>query len=128
MNNNTDTYLIYEFVESLLLTEESCRKLKGGSLGDAMMARGRPIERVDGGRYQSRSKSKGKSKGKCWNYRMRGRLRKDCRSKNTNQENPKSNLLTTNSNNSQVNIVEVKDSYKNGKVLSINSQEGIEYQ
>ncbi|KAK9113082.1 hypothetical protein Scep_020601 [Stephania cephalantha] len=72
-----------DVVIASLLTEELRRKTSVGSHGDAMVVRGRSIDRDYGDRSKSRSKSKAKKKVRCWGCGKIGHLKKECKGKRT---------------------------------------------
>ena len=84
--------LEFDSVVGALLSEEVRRKsnIETSTL-EAMVARGRSIEKGEGSRDKSRSKSRGKkSKGKCWYCNKARHLKKDCwKRKEENDESKK---------------------------------------
>jgi transposase InsO family protein len=93
------TALDIDSVVSSLLTEELRRKSSQSSAGDAMVARGRSIDREQAGKDRARSKSKLKHNLKCWACNKKGHLKKDCKSINgrgssaATDKNPQGNLV-----------------------------------
>jgi hypothetical protein len=77
---STTNSIDYETVLGALLSEEMRKRFsKKNSTIEAMVVRGRYIERGKNHRGTSRSKSKGmKSKNKCWSCVKSGHLKKDC--------------------------------------------------
>ena len=70
----------FDSIVGALLSEEECKKSNTEtSTLEAMLARGRSIEKGENSRRTFRSKSKGrKGKGKCWYCNKSGHLKKDC--------------------------------------------------
>jgi hypothetical protein len=86
IGSNTTT-LVLEDVVASLLSEEMRRKNMEGSTKDALVVRGRPVDR-DKGKFSGRkSKSKGRSKSlvqstrRCWKCGKVGNYKKDCKLK-----------------------------------------------
>jgi hypothetical protein len=86
IGSNSTTLALEDMVASLL-SEEMRRKNMEGSTKDALMVRGRPIDR-DKGKFSGRkSKSKGRSKSlvqsmrRCWKCGKVGNYKRDCKSK-----------------------------------------------
>jgi hypothetical protein len=84
---SNSTTLTLEYVVASLLSEEMRWKNMEGSTKDALMVRGRPIDRGKGKFSGRKTKSKGRSKSpiqsmrKCWKCGKVGHYKRDCKSK-----------------------------------------------
>jgi hypothetical protein len=81
------TTLAVEDVVAPLLSEEMRRKNMEGSTKDALVVRGRLIDRDRGKLFGIKSKSKGRSRShvhsmrRCWKCSKVGNYKRDCKSK-----------------------------------------------
>jgi hypothetical protein len=84
---SNSTTLVLEDVVASLLSEEMRRNNMEGSTKDALVVRGRPVDRDKGKFSDRKSKSKGRSKShvqstrRCWKCSKARHYKRDCKSK-----------------------------------------------
>jgi hypothetical protein len=121
---NTIDAIDYETVVGALLCEEMRKKSnKETSTEEAMVVRGRYIERGKNQRGKSRSKSKGnKSNRKCWFCGKFGHLKKDC----WKRQNASKEESTTEA--KEANVAETSSSSSSGMVDEVLSTCDVSHQ